>query len=323
MNEHRLRLDAIEEAVGVIDPVFLNSPQFVCESLGEMLGVTLLLKIETLNPIRSFKGRGADLLVTRMDKTDKRLMCASAGNFGQAMAYACRKHGVHLTVYASLNANPHKLERMRALGADVILHGADFDTAKLEAKRVASEKGIRFVEDSLDIETLEGAGTMALELLCFPLELDALLIPLGNGALFNGIARVFKARHPQTRLIAVQAAGAAAMVESLLMGEVIAHDQVQTIADGIAVRLPVPQALADMHGLVDDTLLVCEESILGGMQLLHRHGGVVVEPSAAVGIAALMENPSLLRGKRVATIVTGGNLTIEQMQTWLCAIPKA
>src|SRR5690606_15312145 len=131
--------------------------------------------------------------------------CASAGNFGQAMAYACRAKGVPLTVYAATTANPLKLERMRAMGATVVLHGEDFDAAKAEGRRVAAERGVRFVEDSVDPEPTEGAGTIGLELLRFPEPLDALVVPLGNGALLAGVATVLKARRPEARVVAAQA----------------------------------------------------------------------------------------------------------------------
>ncbi|HEY8312146.1 MAG TPA: threonine/serine dehydratase [Gemmatimonadaceae bacterium] len=313
---HRLSLERIEQAARIIDPLFLHSPQFVCEPLSDELGVRLMLKIETMNPLRSFKGRGADYCVSQLP-TDAHLVCASAGNFGQAMAYACRKRGLALTIYASVNANPFKIERMRALGANVVLRGEDFDAAKIEAKRVSSQTGARMIEDSLDPATGEGAGTMALELLEFPEHLDTLLVPLGNGAMLAGIARVIKARRPETRIIAVQATGAPAMVESWRAGQVIVHERIDTIADGIGVRVPVPEALADLRGLVDDALLVRDETIIEGMRLLHRHVGVVAEPSGAVGVAAILAHPDMFRDQLVGTIVCGGNLTIEQMREWL------
>jgi len=244
------------------------------------------------------------------------MICASAGNFGQAMAYACRKRNITLTVYASTKANPLKIERMKQLGAHVILHGEDFDTAKLEAKRFASKSGTRFIEDSLDIETLEGAGTIGLELLEYPQKIDALFIALGNGAMINGIGRIVKEKSPHTSIIAVQAAGAPAMTESWRKNTIITNDRVNTIADGIAVRIPVPQALEDMKDLVDDAVLVREESILEAMHLLHLHAGIVTEPSGAVGVAALLENRTLGEGKTVATIICGGNVTEQQLQAW-------
>jgi threonine dehydratase len=313
---HRLSLERIEYAAEMIDPVFRHTPQFVCEPLGAELGVRMALKIETLNPIRSFKGRGADLLVSRVAPGTP-LVCASAGNFGQAMAYACRKRGVPLTVYAGTTANALKLERMRALGARVVLHGEDFDAAKSEARRAAQASGIRFVEDGFDIETLEGTGTIGLEWLSFPEALDALLIPLGNGALFAGVARVLKARSPKTRMVAVQAAGAPAMVESWREGRVVVHERIETIADGIGVRVPIPQAVEDMRGLIDDAILVTEDAIIRAMRLLHRHAGIVAEPSAAVGVAALLEGPETFRDRLVGTIICGSNLTTEQMERWL------
>ncbi|KJH69821.1 hypothetical protein UH38_21545 [Aliterella atlantica CENA595] len=314
---HRLSIDRIEQAAKIVDPVFLNSPQFVCEPLSEQLGTRLALKIETLNPIRSFKGRGADFLVSQIREGDKRLVCASAGNFGQAMAYACRKRGVNLIVYASTGANPLKVERMRSLGATVILQGEDFDAAKQAAKRAALEQNYRFIEDSRDVETAEGAGTIGLEWLNFPEPLDALLIPLGNGAMLNGIARVMKARRPKTRIIAIQAAGAPAMIESWRAGRVIMHEQIHTIADGIGVRVPVPEALEDMRGLVDEAILVSEEAIVQAMRLIHCHAGIVAEPSGAVGVAAILEQPELFDRQCIGTTICGGNLTVEQMQAWL------
>jgi threonine dehydratase len=313
---HRLSLERIHAAARAIDPVFLRSPQFVCEPLGDELGARVALKVETLNPIRSFKGRGADWLVSRLP-ADARLVCASAGNFGQAMAYACRKRGPTLTVYAAASANPLKIERMRALGAEVVLGGDDFDAAKDRARTAAARAEARFVEDGLDVETLEGAGTMGLEWLAFPEPLDALLIPVGNGALFSGVAHAVKASRPQTRMIAVQAAGAPAMIESWIAGRAIASTRIDTIADGIGVRVPIPQALEDLRGLIDDAVLVSDDGLVAAMRLLHRHAGVVVEPSGAAGVAAVLEHRERFRGRRLGTILCGGNVTAEQMRAWL------
>lgn len=312
----RLSIERIEEAARIIDPVFLRTPQFICEPLGEVLGARLALKIESLNPIRSFKGRGTEFLVSQLG-SEANLICASAGNFGQAMAYSCRKRGIPLTVYAAVNANPLKIERMRALGAEVKLHGEDFDAAKIEAKRVAPLSGARLVEDGFEPATGEGAGTIGLEWLDFPETLDKLLVPLGNGALLGGVAVVFKQRSPWTRIVAVQPAGAPAMVESWRADRVIVHQRMRTIADGIGVRAPIPEALDDLRGLIDDAVLVSEEGIVEGMRLLHRHAGVVAEPSAAVGVAAILQHQEMFRGQLVGTIVCGGNLTPDQMREWL------
>ena len=324
ISNSRVSLDRIRIAREIIDPVFRNTPQYRCEPLSSIVGVDLTLKVETCNPIRSFKGRGADFLVG--SSKEKHLICASAGNFGQAMAYACRKKHVLLTVFASTNANSYKIERMRSLGAEVILAGEDFDAAKVEARKEAVRTGLPMVEDALAIETLEGAGTIGLEMLedgvpesvrQHMVTLDALLIPLGNGALFNGVARVFKELSPQTKMIAVQAAGAPSMLDSWRENRVIVYEKIDTIADGIGVRIPIPQALQDMRGLADEGITVREESILVGMKLLHVHAGLVSEPSAVVGIAAILENKSRFAGMKVATIICGGNLTEAQIKAWL------
>ncbi|HMQ32239.1 MAG TPA: pyridoxal-phosphate dependent enzyme [Chloroflexaceae bacterium] len=313
---HRLSLAAIERAMQVIDPVFLRTPQYRAEALEPRLGCRLVVKVETLNPIRSFKGRGASLYLAGV-KPGARLVCASAGNFGQAMAYACRARGAGLTVYASVGANPLKLERMRALGAEVRLSGEDFDAAKAEARQFAAEAGLALVEDGREPATGEGAGTIGLELAAWPEPLDSVVAPLGNGALLTGVGRWLKAHAPATEVVGAAAAGAPAMVESWRSGTVVAHGAISTVADGIGVRVPVPEALADMAGTVDDALLVSDEAMLAAIRLLHEHLGLVVEPSGAAGVAAILEHPARFAGRLVGTVICGGNLTRAQMREWL------
>jgi threonine dehydratase len=313
---HRLKLEHIQEASETIDPVFLNTPQFHAESLSEVLGCEVVVKVETTNPIRSFKGRGADYFFVR-NPNIKEVVCASAGNFGQGMAYAARKRGVKQIVFASERANPLKLKRMKSFGADVRLYGKDFDEAKQAGKNYAKENSLQFVEDSRDVEFSEGAGTMALELLRYPKPFDAWVVPLGNGAMIAGIARWVKAYSPQTKVIGVCATGAPAMEKSWREGKLIQTDSIATIADGIGVRVPVPEALEDIKDLLEDILLVEDPVTIQAMKLAHQHLGVVLEPSGAVGVAAVMNNQSMFTNKRVATILCGGNLTNEQIKQWL------
>jgi threonine dehydratase len=244
------------------------------------------------------------------------IVCASAGNFGQGMAYAARQHGVGLTVFAARTANPLKLERMRALGAELRLEGADFDDAKAAARVFADHHAVRFVEDSHDLEPTVGAGTIGLELTRDDLRLDAILIPLGNGALLAGVGSWMKHASPSTQVIGVCAAGAPAMEESWRAGRTVTHAHMTTIADGIGVRIPVAQALQDIRPVTDDIVLVEDHQIIDAMRLVHEHLGVVVEPSGAVGVAAIVAHDRL-RHRRVATILCGGNLTPQQMSDWL------
>ena len=183
-----LEIDAgrVERAAGLIDPVFRDTPQFLAETLREPLGCDVVLKVETVNPIRSLKGRGTDLLARGGDDTP--LACGSAGNFGQGLAYAGRTHGREVHVFAAAAANPLKLERMRALGADVVIVDGDFDDAKDAVEARSREQGWRLVIDGRDAEIAEGAATMALELARFG-PLDHVVVPVGNGSLICGVAR--------------------------------------------------------------------------------------------------------------------------------------
>jgi threonine dehydratase len=313
---HRLSLKNIEQASTIIDPVFRNTAQFECEPLSYALGTRVLVKVETVNPIRSFKGRGADYFVGHL-APGARVMAASAGNFGQALAYACRRRGIALTVYASVNANPLKVERMQALGAHVVLHGTDFDAAKIEAKRAAAGIGAAMVEDGREARLSEGAGSIAVELLHQPTPFEAVLVPLGNGALLGGVARWMKTHAPHVDVIGVAATGAPCMELSWRAGIPVETDRIDTIADGIGTRVPIPEALGDLIGTIGDILLVDDDAMIEGMRLAHRHLGLVLEPSGAAGLAALLSHSVRFRGRAVAAILSGGNLTPQQMQQWL------
>lgn len=322
LSTHRISLERIADAAREIDPVFLHSPQFACEPLGFWLKCDLTLKVETLNPIRSFKGRGADYFLHKRAARFKQgpLVCASAGNFGQAMAYACRKRRLPLVVYAAVEANPHKVARMRALGAEVRLEGIDFDEAKLAAKHWAADAGATMVEDGLAPEITEGAGTIAVELFADGNTFDAVVVPLGNGALLNGMARWIKYVSPETQVIGVVSESADAMQASWRKGPgaaIVTRSSAETIADGIAVRVPIREAVTDMHGIVDDVISVDDAVILQSMRHLHTMAGLVVEPAGAAGIAALAANAKRFEGRRVATVLCGSNLTASQMQDWL------
>lgn len=314
--DHRLRIENIREAATVIDPVFLHTPQFVSEPLSRITGCRVVVKVETTNPIRCFKGRGSDYLASKLPP-GAAVITASAGNLGQALAYACRRRNQRLTVYASTAANPLKIDRMRALGAEVILRGKDFDEAKIAAKQAAAASGIRMVEDSLDVETGEGAGTIGMELAEFPDRIDAVAVALGNGALACGLGRYLKDVQPTTRIVAVQASGAPAMIQSWRERRIVTYESISTIADGIGIRIPIPECVRDMDGVIDDGMLVDDATIIRAMRLLHEHLGLVVEPSGAASLAALLDHRANFKGATVAIVLCGGNVTPEQAREWL------
>jgi threonine dehydratase len=275
------------------------------------------LKVETINPIRCFKGRGTDFLVATLSENSSRLVTASAGNFGQGMAYAARRRGIELVVFAAESASPLKVERMRRLGADVRLSGSDFDAAKDRAREFARQSGGCFIEDGREPAIAEGAGTIAVELCRSKTPIDFVLVPLGNGALLAGIGRWIKAQTPATRVIGVCAAGAPAMAISLRDGNVRSTASMATIADGIGVRVPVPEALDDLDSVVDEVLLVDGDAMIRAMRLLFQEHGLIVEPAGAAGLAGAIAFPDRFRQARIATPLCGGNLTPEQIRNWL------
>jgi threonine dehydratase len=233
------------------------------------------------------------------------------------MAWSARKRGLPVTVFTGTTANPLKVERMRALGADVRLVGKDFDEAHGAAKKFAAERAARLVEDGRDREIAEGAGTIGIELLRWPEPFDAIVVPLGDGALLAGIASWVKAHHPTTRMIGVCASGAPAMERSWRAGRVQDLDRADTIADGIAVRSPFPEALEDITGVVDDIVLVEDGAIVAAIRRAHADLGVVLEPAGAAALAAVFVHPDRFRGRLVAAILSGGNATSDQMRQWL------
>nr|WP_272475808.1 pyridoxal-phosphate dependent enzyme [Baekduia alba] len=303
----------------MIDPVFCNTPQYACEALGSALGCSVLLKVETLNPVRSFKGRGTEAVMSWLSRQADvdTAVCASAGNLGQALAYSGTRRQIAVTVVAAEGANPLKVERMRALGATVVLEGDDHEDARRLACGIAEAEGAYLVEDSLELLTCDGAGTIGLELLEHAAEnVDVLLIALGGGAMASGIGCVAKAIAPHVEVIGVQPAGAPAMALSWRTGAVVNSEAIETIADGVAGRCPIPEVLDDLLVVLDDVVLVGEERIKAGMRLLYQHAGLVVEPSAALGVAAVLEDRERFAGRCVATIICGSNVMTSDFARW-------
>ena len=323
-----LNLANIEEAAQLIDPAFLHSPQYEDGTLNAALGQRVIVKVETANPIRSFKGRGADFFARSLDPTQG-IVCASAGNFGQAMAYVGRSRQIPVQVFVANDVNPAKAERMRSLGAKVTLCDGDFDVAKQNARRHAVDHpDCIFVEDGAEDAITEGAGTIAVELLAVG-TIDTVVVPLGDGALITGIAAWIKDRSPGTQIIGVCPEATPAMLHAwreargMTQGPGVPNDfssargvrsladrkinqPTHTIADGIEVRVPVQKAVEQMKDLVDDIVLVNDDALIEAMRLSACALGLVLEPSGAAGLAAIRRHA--LPGERVATILTGSNI---------------
>ncbi|MGH2985249.1 MAG: threonine ammonia-lyase, partial [Solirubrobacterales bacterium] len=246
-----LALERIEAAAAAIDPTFLDTPQFVDERLSAALGREVLVKVETLNPIGSFKGRGTWLLAQELDPA-RTWVCATAGNFGQGLAYAARARGARVHVFASAGAPPAKLDRMRALGARVEVSEASQAAAREYA---AGSEGRILVVDGLDPAIAEGAATIGVEL-GSAAPVDAAVVQIGDGALISGVARWLKSKWPRTRIVGVCASGAPAMARSFAARRPVPTEGAGTIAAALAVTDPVPESLARVLALVDEVVMV-------------------------------------------------------------------
>jgi threonine dehydratase len=311
-----LEPDAIRAAHQAIDPAFRDGPQLVHDGLSARLGVPVIVKVETINPIRSFKGRGTWVAVRTLGAdgsigADRPVICASAGNFGQGVAYAARALGIPALVFASTRANRAKVARMRALGAEVVEVGEDFDDARGASEAAAARGGGWLLVDGEDPRTATGAATMALEITdavaAGALPSPAVVsVPVGNGALINGIGSWMRSAAPGCRVIGVQAEGAAAMTMSWRAGRPIDTRSVATYADGIASRIAIPAAVELMLGRVDEMRIVSDDALRAAQAELTNELGITVEGAAAASWAGLLAGPR--PDGPAIVIVTGSNV---------------
>ena len=309
---------AIRAARDRIDPAFLGSPQYVHEGLSRRLGVPVIVKVETVNPIRSFKGRGTWLAVQGLAGEgrigpDRAVLCVTAGNFGQGVAYAARALGIPCVVFTSIHANRGKLERMRALGAEVIEVGEDFDAAGAAAAGYRATHDVEHIVDGDDVRISTGAATLALEVTdavaAGQLPAPAVAsIPVGNGALINGLGAWLRAELPACRVVGIQAESADAMVRSFHAGRPIDTESAATYADGIAARVSIPAAVERMPGRVDEMRTVSETELHAAQAILTDELGITVEGAAAASWAGLVTASAPAPSGPALLIVTGSNV---------------
>lgn len=295
-----LSLARIAAAVYRIDPIFLRTPQFRDEGLSAALGRDVVVKVETLNPIGSFKGRGTWLLAQELDPACT-WVCATAGNFGQGLAYAARARHATVHAFVSPKVPLMKVGRMRALGTRVETSEQPGPAAREYA--AAGEDRV-LVVDGLRPEMAEGAGTIGLELHEVG-PFDLAVLQIGDGALVSGVARWLKATTPTTRIVGVCASGAPAMARSFAAGRPIATAGTDTIASALAITEPVPASLTRVLALVDDIVLVDDDDLRSAERLIAESLGLLVEPAGAAGIAALARYRQQLPGRRTAVLLTG------------------
>jgi threonine dehydratase len=300
-----ISLDRIERAARVVDPQFLNTPQYADPQLSGALDREVVVKIEVANPLGSFKGRGADFFVRQLEP-GRRLVCATGGNFGQALAYAGRAHGFPVDVFVPATLDDGKVGRIRALATEVMV--VDGDEVELKEAAIEHAEGDRermFVEDGREVAIAEGAGTIGVELAAGD-PLDTLVVQVGDGALIGGVARWFKEHSPDTRIVAVAPTGSPAMALSWREGRPVATDRADTIASALAIEQPVPESVARIGPLVDDFVLIDDVDMIEGMRVVADTLGLLVEPAGAAGVAAVLRHE--IEGERLGVLLTGQGL---------------
>ena len=297
-----------------ISPHLRPTPLFPYAGLDELVGADVWVKHENHQPVGAFKVRGGVNLVSQLDEKERRrgLIAASTGNHGQSVAYAARIFGVAARICVPEGANPVKLAAMRALGADLIEHGADFDAAREHCERLAAEHGYRYVHSGNEPLLIAGVGTETLEILEEQPDVDAILVPIGGGSGAAGACIVAKAVRPELEVIGVQSEAAPAAYRSW-RGRAMLDGEASTHAEGLATRVPFELPQRILWELLDDFVLVSEDEIREATRLMIEHTRNLVEPAGAAPLAAALKLKHRLRGKRIALVASGANISPAQL----------
>jgi threonine dehydratase len=292
------------------------TPTLRPERLARELGFDVILKCENLQPVGAFKARGGIYLMSRLDEAERArgVVTASTGNHAQSIAYAAREFGVRAVIYMPERPNPVKLAATRALGADVIEYGRDFDECRIEAEAHAGREGMRFIHSANEPDLIAGVGTYALELIEAEPELDVVIVPVGGGSGVCGTALVFKAMRPQTRVIAVQSENMPVVYRSYHERQLLALEGGSTWAEGLATRVAFELPFRMMQELVDDVQVVSDEEMRQAMVTLLEQARLVAEGAGAASLALARRLAPELRGQRVGLIVSGGNVTLDTLR---------
>ncbi len=290
-------------------------------SLSRLLGFRFLVKHENHNPTCAFKVRGGVNLVSRLSEREKQggIIGCTTGNHGQSLAWACRLFGVRCVLVVPQGANPDKLSAMRALGAELIEHGRDFDDARTHCEAIRHERGLRYVHSANEPDLIAGVGTYGLEVLDDCPEVDVVLVPVGLGSGICGTALAASGRRPATRVIGVQSEGAPAVTRSWREGRPVETEHIQTFAEGMATRVPAEMTLEIMRRYVHDMVLVSDDELRQAIRWLLIHTHNLAEGAGAAATAAAWKMRAALAGKTVVGVLSGGNLDLRQLARILTA----
>jgi threonine dehydratase len=301
-----------------IEPYLRPTPLYRYPALDTLTGARVQVKHENHQPVGAFKVRGGVNLVSQLTEDERRrgVIAASTGNHGQSVAYAAEALGVRAVICVPERANPVKVESMRALGAEVVFHGADFDEAREHCEKLAAEHRYRYVHSGNEPALIAGVATYTLEILEASPDVEAIVVPVGGGSGASGACLVANAVRPSIEVIGVQSEAAPAAYRSWRAGALVT-DTTSTFAEGLATRtaFELPQQI--MRDRLDDFVLVTEEALRDATRLMIEKTRNLVEPSGAAALAAVLSAPGRFRGRNVALICSGGNISPAQLAALL------
>ena len=311
IDEVELTAADVQRAAAAGAGLIRETPVLSSQTLAERTGVTVALKAENLQRTGSFKLRGALAKIASLSDAEcgRGVIAGSAGNHGQAVAYAARARGVHCEVVMPETAPIAKAEAATSLGAQVRLIGVTVHESLIAARERADEAGLAFVHPFDDVDVIAGQGGLGVELLAQVPEMTRVLVPVGGGGLVSGVAVAIKARRPEVEVIGVQVETCAPVPASLAAGEPVAVESALTIADGIAVKCPGELTLALIERWVDRIVVVGEDEVAEAMIFLLERAKLVVEGAGAVGVAALLAGHlEPVTSGTTAIVLSGGNV---------------
>lgn len=317
---YRPQLSDIQRAKQRIGSVVRQTPLSQNIPLSERFGADIWLKREDLQVVRSYKIRGAYNKISSLSEEElaRGVVCASAGNHAQGVALACSKLGIKGTIFMPKPTPKQKIKQVTTLGKEnieIVLTGDTYDDSSKEAKAFCDANGACFIHPFDDPLIIEGQGTVGLDILNDTKKpVDYVLLPIGGGGLASGVSSVFRAISPETKIIGVEAAGAASMKRSFEAGRVVTLGEIDTFADGIAVQTPGEITFRICREQLDDILVVPEGKICTTILELYNESAIVVEPAGAASIAALSLMGDEIRGKTVVCVVSGSNNDITRME---------
>ncbi|MGK7393136.1 MAG: threonine ammonia-lyase [Candidatus Cyclobacteriaceae bacterium M3_2C_046] len=314
-----LKPEEIEQAYQRIAPVIVHTPLTLNLNLSGTLKASVFLKREDLQVVRSYKIRGAyNKMVSLSDRErNKGIVCASAGNHAQGVAYACHELGIPGKIYMPYTTPKQKVRSVKMFGkeqVEVLLSGDNFDDSSRKAMIDCQQNQKTFIHPFDDPLVIAGQGTVGMEIDQDLDDIDYIFVPVGGGGLISGVGSYFKSRHPNTRIIGVEPAGAPAMKRSLEQNQLISLDRIDKFVDGAAVQKVGENNFRIGRQVIDEMVEVDEGKVCTTILKLYNEEAIVVEPAGALTIAALDLYREKIRNKKVVCIISGGNNDIVRME---------